>query len=81
MNKESIGVYKNALAEGKVQIHNIRVMIIGQLGVGKTTLTKRLIGEDVDINQNESTDGIEVHINRCKVDVETGKWIAEKKGN
>ncbi|XP_053385683.1 uncharacterized protein LOC123537873 [Mercenaria mercenaria] len=74
MDKKSIELYKRALSEGQEAVHNIRVMVVGHYGVGKTTLTKRLFGEDVDINQRESTNGIDVHVRRCKVSLETGEW-------
>ncbi|XP_053386498.1 uncharacterized protein LOC123537921 isoform X1 [Mercenaria mercenaria] len=74
MDKNSIELYKRALSEGQEAVHNIRVMIVGHYGVGKTTLTKRLFGEEVDISQRESTNGIDVHVRRCKVSLETGQW-------
>ncbi|XP_060604835.1 probable serine/threonine-protein kinase roco6 [Ruditapes philippinarum] len=74
MDKHSIELYKRALSEGKEAVYNIRVMVVGHYGVGKTTLTKRLLDEDVDINKRESTNGIDVHVKRCKVSLETGQW-------
>ncbi|XP_060566622.1 uncharacterized protein LOC132725500 [Ruditapes philippinarum] len=74
MDKHSIELYKRALSEGKEAVYNIRVMVVGHYGVGKTTLTKRLLDEDVDINKRESTNGIDVHVKRCKVSRETGQW-------
>ena len=81
MDKKSIELYKRALSEGKEAVHNIRVMVVGHYGVGKTTLTKRLFDEDVDINKRESTNGIDVHVRRCKVSLNTGQWIVSEKGN
>lgn len=81
MDRNSIELYKRALSEGKEAVHNIRVMIVGHYGVGKTTLRKRMFGEDVDISKRESTDGIEVHVKRCKVSLETGQWNMIDKGN
>lgn len=80
MDKKSIELYKKALDEGKEAVHNIRVMVVGHFGVGKTTLTKRLFGEEVDINHRESTNGIQVHVRRCKVNIETGQWVAVDQG-
>ncbi|XP_053402196.1 uncharacterized protein LOC128557820 [Mercenaria mercenaria] len=74
MNETLVDLYKRALAEGSEKVHNIRVMIVGHFGVGKTTLTKRLFEEDVVLNNQESTEGIEVHVRKCKVSLEDGSW-------
>ncbi|XP_053378648.1 uncharacterized protein LOC128548218 [Mercenaria mercenaria] len=78
MDKESIDLYMKALQEGKVSVKNIRVMVVGHYGVGKTTLTKRLLGEPVKITERASTDGIDVHVDRCKISLKDGTWILQK---
>ncbi|KAK3577949.1 hypothetical protein CHS0354_019100 [Potamilus streckersoni] len=50
----------------------------GQYGVGKTILTKRLLGKTVRISDRKSTEGIDVHIECCKVSLATGEWIAQE---
>ncbi|KAL3857706.1 hypothetical protein ACJMK2_012348 [Sinanodonta woodiana] len=67
-------LYTEALAAGKEKIYNIRVMIVGHQGVGKTSLTQRLLGEQVKENQTESTEGIDVHTRCCQIDHATKKW-------
>ncbi|XP_053388274.1 uncharacterized protein LOC128551440, partial [Mercenaria mercenaria] len=74
MDSRSIDIYRQALKEGEYHAHHIRVMVVGHCGVGKTTLTKRLFGDEVDINKRESTDGIDVHVGRCKVSMNDGTW-------
>ncbi|XP_053388747.1 uncharacterized protein LOC128551850 [Mercenaria mercenaria] len=74
MDKRSIELYKEVLQAGHESVHNIRVMVVGHYGVGKTTLTKRLFKEDININKQESTNGIDVHIRKCKVSLENGEW-------
>ncbi|XP_053386594.1 uncharacterized protein LOC123538917 isoform X3 [Mercenaria mercenaria] len=74
MDKRSIELYKEVLQGGYETVHNIRVMIVGHYGVGKTTLTKRLFKEYININKQESTNGIDVHIRKCKVSLENGEW-------
>ncbi|XP_053392176.1 uncharacterized protein LOC128554881 [Mercenaria mercenaria] len=74
MDKRSIELYKEVLQAGHESVHNIRVMVVGHYGVGKTTLTKRLFKEDININKQESTNGIDVHIRKCKVSLENGDW-------
>ncbi|XP_053405051.1 uncharacterized protein LOC123522859 [Mercenaria mercenaria] len=80
MDKESIDLYKQLLNEGKEAVYNIRVMVVGPFGVGKTTLTKRLLREDVDLNLQDSTNGIDVHVRRCKVSLSNGRWNILEKG-
>jgi GTPase SAR1 family protein len=80
MDQTSIQLYKQLLDEGYEVVYNIRVVVVGHKGAGKTTLTKRLLNEDVDIGKEESTNGIEVHVNRCKVSLETGQWIISESG-
>ncbi|XP_053379678.1 uncharacterized protein LOC123527054 [Mercenaria mercenaria] len=74
MDSRSIDIYRKALKEGEYRAHHIRVMVVGHYGVGKTTLTKRLFGDEVDIGKRESTDGIDVHVKRCKVSMNDGTW-------
>ncbi|XP_060595065.1 uncharacterized protein LOC132749353 isoform X2 [Ruditapes philippinarum] len=75
MDQSSIQLYMKLLDEGYEDVYNIRVIVVGHKGAGKTTLTKRLLNEDVYIGKEESTNGIEVHVNRCKVALERGQWI------
>ncbi|XP_053407687.1 uncharacterized protein LOC128559584 [Mercenaria mercenaria] len=76
MDENAVTLYKKALEEGKEAINNIRVMIVGHCGVGKTTLTKRLFGEKVDVMEEAaSTNGIDVHIKRCKVQLKDKQWL------
>ncbi|KAK3610612.1 hypothetical protein CHS0354_009070 [Potamilus streckersoni] len=67
-------LYKEALAAGREKVYNIRVMIVGHQGVGKTSLTQRLLGEQVKENETESTEGIEVHARCCHIDHATQEW-------
>ncbi|XP_053390913.1 uncharacterized protein LOC128553761 [Mercenaria mercenaria] len=78
MDKDSIDLYKKALQDGKVSVYNIRLMVVGHYDVGKTTLTKRLLGEPVNITERASTDGIDVHVDRCKISLKDGAWILQK---
>ena len=80
MYRRSVDLYLKALGEGKTEVHNIRVMVVGHFDVGKSTLTKRLLGEEVNISDRNSTDGIDVHVKICRVAVETGLWEVKSKG-
>ena len=80
MDKQSVALYKKALEEGNEKDYSIRIMVIGPYGVGKSALTKRLLCQDVDINERNSTDGIDVHVKKCKVSLETSEWIIDNTG-
>ncbi|KAL3889376.1 hypothetical protein ACJMK2_001720, partial [Sinanodonta woodiana] len=79
MDTRSLHMYKAALNEGKEKVYNIRVMVVGQYGVGKTTLTQRLLGKNVNLSERHSTDGIDVHIECSKVSLSTGEWTTQEK--
>lgn len=53
--------------------HFARVVFIGQNGVGKTSLMRRLMWQKKrNVTSPESTDGIEIE--KCNINVKTGKW-------
>ena len=62
------------LRHGVEENYHIRVMVVGKQGVGKSTLTSRLLQRQVNIKQYNTTDGIDVHVHSCEVDIETGEW-------
>ena len=62
-------------AESEIR-YIIRVLIIGENGVGKTSLLRRLLGED--INDVKSTDGIDIVFRKCKIRLSDGEWIPVK---
>ena len=64
-------LYLHALREGKEKQRNIRVMIVGHEGVGKTTLARNLMNKP--IQGVETTNGIEVHVRTVLVEVD-GTW-------
>ncbi|KAL3887649.1 hypothetical protein ACJMK2_000045 [Sinanodonta woodiana] len=79
MDDRSIQLFENALKDGKEKVYSIRVMVVGHLGVGKTTLIKRLLGKDVNVSERQSTDGIDVHLHCCDVSLSSHEWILQKK--
>ncbi|KAK3575701.1 hypothetical protein CHS0354_027224, partial [Potamilus streckersoni] len=81
MDAKSLHMYKEALRGGKENVYNIRLMVVGQYGVGKTTLTKRLLGKDINISERKSTEGIDVHIECSKVSLSSGEWTAQEKSS
>ncbi|KAL3889626.1 hypothetical protein ACJMK2_001962, partial [Sinanodonta woodiana] len=79
MDDRSIQLFEEALKDGKEAVHNIRIMVVGHMGVGKTTLVKRLLGEEVNISERHSTEGIDVYINCCDVSLSTHEWTRRTK--
>ncbi|KAK3598164.1 hypothetical protein CHS0354_013875 [Potamilus streckersoni] len=79
MDTRTLQMYKKALNEGKEKVYSIRVMVVGQYGVGKTTLTQRLLGKNVNIYERHSTDGIDVNVEGCKVSLPAGEWTRQEK--
>ncbi|KAL3855957.1 hypothetical protein ACJMK2_015154, partial [Sinanodonta woodiana] len=77
MDPRSIAMFKKALRDGKENVFNIRIMIVGPYDVGKTTLMKRLLGKDVNICERQSTERIDIQKECCKVSLTTGEWIMQ----
>ncbi|XP_071150600.1 uncharacterized protein, partial [Mytilus edulis] len=53
---------------------DIRLVIVGKKGAGKTSLLKRLFGEEIHNRELTSTNGIEIHRIRCKANYDDGEW-------
>lgn len=60
--------FREYLLQGSEEYYEINLMFIGQAGVGKTTLTKGLLGELDPSVIPDSTNGIDLHLHRCKYD-------------
>ena len=73
LDPHSIELYVKALTEGKDIPNTIRINVVGHAHVGKTTLTRKLLGLPADTVEN--TNGVDVH---KAVVGEGGQW--EKKG-
>lgn len=52
--------FVTSMKGGRISVYSGRAMVIGCAGAGKTTLVKKLKGEDVEIDP-VSTSGIEIH--------------------
>ncbi|XP_056007862.1 uncharacterized protein LOC125664362 isoform X4 [Ostrea edulis] len=60
MGKEEIETFVRNYKKGSTKVYCGRGMVVGCFGAGKTTLVKKLKGEDVSLPP-ESTRGLEVH--------------------
>ncbi|CAG2218160.1 unnamed protein product [Mytilus edulis] len=54
----------------------VRTMIVGKETVGKTCLLRRLLKED--ISDVTSTDGVDIVVRRCKINIDDGTWTIGK---
>ncbi|CAH1786849.1 unnamed protein product [Owenia fusiformis] len=77
---EYLEAYQRAREEGTRHVYQARVMIVGQYGVGKTSLRKRLLDEGFS-KQYKITDGIQVDPSACSVDIKNSViWKTKAKG-
>ncbi|KAH3725727.1 uncharacterized protein LOC127854077 [Dreissena polymorpha] len=76
LDDKGIKIFFKALQDGEEEVKNIRLMVVGMFGVGKTSLVNNLIKDFRDKNITPlSTDGIDLH--RCQV-MEDGDWCLDK---
>ncbi|CAG2252931.1 unnamed protein product [Mytilus edulis] len=71
-DKRSIDLYLKLLESGSEKKRDIRLVVVGKKGAGKTSLIRRLFGED--ISDVTSTNGIEIHKIKCKAMSDDGIW-------
>lgn len=62
--------FLKAAKSGTTKRYDCRIMIVGENEVGKTSLLRRLMNEQIDGVQ--STDGIERRI--CQINIQSGEW-------
>ncbi|XP_071142186.1 ankyrin-1-like [Mytilus edulis] len=71
-DKKSVPLYLKLLESGSEKKRDIRLVIVGKNGAGKTSLIKRLFSEEnTDVT---STNGIEIHTIKCKAMSDDGIW-------
>ncbi|VDH94776.1 Hypothetical predicted protein [Mytilus galloprovincialis] len=71
-DKRSIDLYLKLLESGSEKKRDIRLVVVGKQGAGKTSLIRRLFGED--ITDVTSTNGIKIHKIKCKAMSDDGIW-------
>ncbi|XP_069138114.1 uncharacterized protein [Argopecten irradians] len=70
MRKERVEKYMKLLEKGKYKSSNIRLMVVGNDRVGKTSLCRNMLDEP-NFGNIEGTDGIEVFVNSYQINLET----------
>ncbi|CAC5364216.1 unnamed protein product [Mytilus coruscus] len=73
MSEHDRSMFLKAAGSGTAVRYYIRIMIVGESGVGKTCLLRRLMNEQ--IGEVRSTDGINIEVKQCKINRQTQKWI------
>ena len=74
LNSKSSNAFEKALLSGFYCSFSDKVLILGNTNVGKTCITRILIGKKPK-RKIESTEGIEVHVNRACINKETNELI------
>ena len=78
LNSKFDNAFEKALLSGFYNSFSGKVLILGNANVGKTCITRILIGKNPKMKR-ESTEGIQVHVNRTCINRETNKLIPEGK--
>jgi ribosome biogenesis GTPase A len=78
LNSKFGNAFEKALLSGFYNSFSGKVLILGNANVGKTCITRILIGKNPKMKR-ESTEGIQVHVNRTCINRETNKLIPEGK--
>ncbi|XP_076083733.1 uncharacterized protein LOC143054607 isoform X1 [Mytilus galloprovincialis] len=74
-DKKSVPLYMKLLESGSEKKRDIRIVLVGQKETGKTSLLKRLFGDDKSmLGEIDSTNGIEIHRITCKANYDDGLW-------
>ncbi|CAG2195215.1 unnamed protein product [Mytilus edulis] len=74
-DKKYVPLYLKLLESGSEKKRDIRLVILGKKGSGKTSFLKRLLREDINtIRTVTSTDGISIHRTRCNVNSDDSIW-------
>jgi ribosome biogenesis GTPase A len=74
LNSKSSNAFEKALLSGFYYSFSGKVLILGNANVGKTCITRILIGKKPNMKRH-STEGIQVHANRACINKETKKLI------
>ncbi|OWF38143.1 uncharacterized protein LOC110466634 [Mizuhopecten yessoensis] len=78
LDTDTVLRYKTALRCGTTPDRHVRVMVLGHKGAGKSSLCRRLL--DDDLEGIDSTEGIDLYIQKILVDLKTLEWTIQNKG-
>ncbi|CAC5416807.1 unnamed protein product [Mytilus coruscus] len=64
--------FRQLVEKGSEQRHYVRIVVVGEQGAGKSCFVHRLLNKE--IKDVVSTDCLDIQINVCGVDLDTGEW-------
>ncbi|CAC5410612.1 unnamed protein product [Mytilus coruscus] len=76
MSEHDRRIFLKAAKNGTAPRYSVRIMLVGKQSVGKTSLLRRLMNEGIE--DIESTNGINIEVKKCKINVHTNEWIFNK---
>jgi polynucleotide 5'-kinase involved in rRNA processing len=79
LNTQSAAVFINLIKEECYSQFEVRAMLLGERGVGKTTVA-RFLAEKGSTEVKISTEGIHLYTALAFIDRETDKWLNGKQG-
>ncbi|AKB32454.1 hypothetical protein MSSIH_1764 [Methanosarcina siciliae HI350] len=74
--REAVINYLESLEDGKKPLNEVKVLLVGEGGAGKTSLVKRIFGEEVDGNEPQ-TQGINIRkwtVQNGEREIKTNFW-------
>ena len=71
--------FEEVMQKGVYRCYWNRVYLVGNFNIGKTTLAKVLVEEEIQ-EERQSTDGIWLYIGLAGMDILRRKWIPLPKG-
>jgi len=72
--EEEIKMYRRSLQDGKEKYRHIRVIFLGNDGVGKTTLCKYITERQINLHNEITTNGADIYTHMFEVDLISGEW-------
>jgi len=69
-----IETYLERIKTKEEVFRHIRVLFVGEKGVGKTTICKRLQGENVSVGNERRTNGAELYLDIFEIEIDKNIW-------
>ena len=79
LDTQSAAVFTNLIKEESYSQFEVRAMLLGEKGTGKTTVTRFLVGK-WPTKVRISTEGIDLYTALAFIDRETDEWLNGKQG-
>lgn len=80
LDRQSASVFSGLLQDESYHHYEARIMLVGEPGIGKTTIARYLVGKG-PTKYRVATDGIELYNDLLFMDGKTKQWLDGKQGN